>query len=130
MHGLCKVPKDLVNNRPSFWLLSSVINTRTYKSANFQVPILKSLTGKEYTIKNSFAFPEKIEEQISKFFMGSLDFGSLFINIQLERTIIIWTNILFENTEKVEGLSKIGFKEFLPLPKKESYVLCNGKFFK
>ena len=38
--------------------------------------------------------------------MGSLDVDSLLTNIQLEETIDICTNALFENTEKVEGLSK------------------------
>ena len=43
--------------------------------------------------------------------MGSLDVDSLFTNIQLEETIDICTNTLFENIEKVEGLSKIEFEE-------------------
>ena len=38
--------------------------------------------------------------------MESLDIDSLFTNIPLEETIDICTNRLFENTEKVEGLSK------------------------
>ena len=138
MHGLWKYLKissiliivNIVNNRPSFWLPLSAANTRTYNSANLQVPILKFLNGKEYTIKNTVAFAEKNIEQISKLFMGNLDFGSLVINTHFERSIIISTNILFKNTEKVEGLSKIGFKEFLPLPTKESYFFFNGKFFK
>ena len=37
--------------------------------------------------------------------MGSLDVDSLFTSISLEETINVWTNTLFENTEKVEGLS-------------------------
>ena len=47
--------------------------------------------------------------------MGSLDVDSVFNNIPLEETIDICTNTLFENTEKVEGLSKIEFKERLCL---------------
>ena len=42
--------------------------------------------------------------------MGSLDADSLFTNIPLEKTIDICANTLFENTEKVEGLSKIELK--------------------
>ena len=59
--------------------------------------------------------------------MGSLDVDSLFTNIPLEETIDICTNTLFENTEKVEGLSKIEFKELLSLATKESYFSFNGK---
>ena len=43
--------------------------------------------------------------------MGSLDVNSLFTNIPFEETIDNCTITLFENTEKVEGLSKIEFKE-------------------
>ena len=90
----------------------SAINTPTYKLAKFLVPILKSLTTNEYTVKDSFAFAEEIVEQDSEFFMGSLDVDSLFTSIPLEETINICANTLFENTEKV-GLSKIEFKELL-----------------
>ena len=50
--------------------------------------------------------------------MGSLDVDSLFTNILLEETIDICTNTFFENTKKVESLSKI---EFSSLATKESY---------
>ena len=55
--------------------------------------------------------------------MGSLDVDSLFTNIPLEEIINIFTNTLFENTEKAEGLSKIEFKELLSLATKESYFI-------
>ena len=62
--------------------------------------------------------------------MESLDVDSLFTNIPLEETIDICTNTLFENMEKVEGLSKIEFKELLSLATKESYFIFNGKHYK
>ena len=50
--------------------------------------------------------------------MESLDVDSLFTNIPLEETIDICTYTLFENMEKVEGLSKIELRSFyLSLPK-------------
>ena len=55
--------------------------------------------------------------------MGSLYVDSLFTKIPLEETINICTNTLFENTAKVEGLSKIEFKELLSLATKESYFV-------
>ena len=96
----------------------------------FLVPILKSLTSKEYTVKDSFAFAEEIVEQDSEFFMGSLDVDFLFTNISLEETIDICTNARFENKEKVEGLLKIEFKELLFLATKQSYFIFNGKLYK
>ena len=62
--------------------------------------------------------------------MGSLDVDSLFTNIPLEETIDICTSTLFENMEKVEGLSKIEFKELLSLTTKESYFLFNRELYK
>ena len=62
--------------------------------------------------------------------MGSLDVDSLFTNIPLEETIDICTNSLFENMVKVEGLSKIEFKELLSLAAKESYFVFNGQLYK
>ena len=81
----------------------------------------KSLTSNEYTVKDSFAFAKEIVEQDSGYIMGSLDVDSLFTIIPLEETIDIYANILFINTEKVEVLSKIEFKELLSLTTKESY---------
>ena len=130
MHGLCKVHKDIIHHCPHFQPILSAINTPTYKLAKFLVDILKSLTNNEYTVKDSFAFAEEIVEQDSECFIGSLDVDSLFTNIPLEETIDICTNTLFENMEKVEGLSKIEFKELLSLATKESYFIFNGKLYK
>ena len=53
----------------------------------FLVPILKSLTTNEFTVKDSFHFAEEIVDQQHDLFMGSLDVDSLFTNITLEETI-------------------------------------------
>ena len=108
----------------------SEINTRTFKLAKFLVPILKSLTSNEYIIKDLFAFVEETVKQDSQFFMGNLDVDFLFTNIPLEETIDICLNTLFENMEKVEGLSKIEFKKLLSLATKETYFLFKGKLYK
>ena len=124
MFGLCKDHKDITDNCLSFLPILSAVNTPTYKLAKFLLPNLKSLTSNEYTIK------KEIAEQDSEFFMESLDVVSLFTNIPLEETIDICASILFENTEKVEGLSKIEFKELLFLATKESYFIFNGKLYR
>ena len=68
---------------------------------------------------------EEIVEQDSEFFMGGLDVDSLFNNILPEEAILICANTLFENTERVEGLSKIESKKILSLATKESYFIFN-----
>ena len=78
MYGLCKVHKDITENCATLRLILSVINISTYKLAEFLVPILKSLTKNEYTVKYSLTFAEEIVQQDSKFFTESLDVDSLF----------------------------------------------------
>ena len=87
MQRLCKVQKDIIDNCPPFRPILSAINTPTYKLAKFLVPILKSLTSNEHTVKDSFAFAEEIVEQDSEFFMGSLDVDSIFANIHLKKLL-------------------------------------------
>ena len=123
MYGLCKVHKDIIDNCPPFRAMFSAISTSTYKLAKLLVPIFKSLTSNEYTLKDSCAFGEEIVEQDSEHFMGSLDVDCLFTNIPLEETIGICTNTVFGNAEKVEGLSKIEFKELWSLVTKEFYFV-------
>ena len=89
IYGLSKVHKDIIDNYPPFRNILSAINTPTYKLSKFLGPILKSLTSNGYTVKDSFTFDEKIVEQDSEFFIGSLDVDSLFTNIPPEETFEI-----------------------------------------
>ena len=97
MYGSCKVHKASVGNCPPFRPILSALNTPTYKLAKFLVPILKSLTTNEFTVKDSFHFAEEIVDQQHDLFVGSLDVDSLFTNIPLEKTIEICTNELLKN---------------------------------
>ena len=65
MYGLCKVHKDSIDSFPPFRPILSAMNTTTYKLAKFLVPILKSLSSNECTVKESFAFAGEIVEQDS-----------------------------------------------------------------
>ena len=87
MYGLCKVDKDIIDNCTLFWRILSAINTPTYELAKFLVPILKSLTSNEYTVKGAFAFAKEIVELDSEFFMGSLDVDSLLLTSHLKRLL-------------------------------------------
>lgn len=61
--------------------------------------------------------------------MESLDVASLSTNIPPDENTEIFTNKLFVNTEKVEGLSQVELKKLLSLATKESYFLFNGKLY-
>ena len=66
----------------------------------------------------------------SEIVMESLDVHSRFTNIRLKETFNIYANTLFENTEGVEGLSKIQFREVLSVASKKFYFIFNGKLCK
>ena len=83
MYGSCKVHKASIENYLPFRPILSALNTPTNKLAKFLVPILKSKTTNEFTVKDSFHFAEKIVDQQHDLFMGSLDVDSLFTNIPL-----------------------------------------------
>ena len=55
--------------------------------------ILKLLTTNEFTVKDSLHFAKEVVDQQPDFFADSSDVGALFINIPLEETIGIFTNI-------------------------------------
>ena len=50
--------------------------------------------------------------------------------ILLDETIDICVNQLFENTDTVEGFTKLELKQLLRLATKESYFLFNGLLYK
>ena len=78
--------------------------------AKFLVLILHTLTKNEDIVKDSFQFDEEICEEEPMLSMGSLDVDSLFTNIPLDETIDICLNQLSEDTNTIEGFTKLEFK--------------------
>ena len=62
--------------------------------------------------------------------MRSLDVDSLLLTSHLKRLLTSALIHFCENTERVEGLSKMEFTELLFLATKESYFIFNGKLYK
>ena len=85
-----KIHKPLVNGFPKLRPILSALNTGTYKSAKFFVPLLRHLTANEFTLKDSFEFAKIICEQDAGLFMASLDVDSLFTNVPLHEIIDIF----------------------------------------
>ena len=75
-------------------------------------------------------FAEEIVHQDSKLFMGSVDVGSLVTNIPLEKTINIYTDLLYDNEDVMEGINKSEFKHLLSLATEESYFIFNDVLYK
>ena len=130
MYGLPKVHKPCVDNCPPYKPIPSAIGTPTYNLAKFLVPIMSPLTTNEFTAKDSFSFAKEIVSQDSNLFMASLDVDSLFTNIPLHETIQICVDSLFENCEKIQGLTKTEFSKLLTLATTESFFIFNGTCYK
>ena len=58
------------------------------------------------------------------------DIESLFTNIPLEETINICVDKLFENSTKVNNLSKESFRSLLELATLHSFFIFDGKYYK
>ena len=91
--------------------------------------ILKPYTSNKYTVKDSFSFATDIRSQQSSLFMVTMDVDSLFTNIPLSETIDICTELVFQETDKVDGLNKYEFKQLLTIATTESFILFDGKFY-
>ena len=98
VYGLCKAHKASIGTCLPFWPILSALNTPTYKLAKFLVPILKTFTTNEFSIKDPFHFAEEITDEQPDFFMGSLGVDSLFTNIPLQETTETCTNDFFKGT--------------------------------
>ena len=124
MYGLCKVYKQQVNGCPSFRSFYSTLQTPTCRlAAEFLVPILNPLTKNEYTFKDTFKFAEQICEQDPTLSMGSLYMDSFFTNTPLDKAIDICVDLVFENTNTVEGFTKSEVKQLPCLATMESYFI-------
>ena len=95
LYGQGKVQKPVINNCPSFRPIPGAINTPSYKSAKFLVPILSPLAINKYTVKDSFAFAKEITKTDFNYVMASLDVESLFTDMPLEGTIENCVNDFF-----------------------------------
>lgn len=130
LYGLAKVHKKSVNGSPPFRPILSAIGISTYNLAQFLVTLLSPLTSNEFTVKDSFEFAENIRLQNPDLYMTSLDVDSLFTNLPLDETIDICVNSLFENTDKVNGLSKEDVYNLLNLATKESFFMFDQNYYK
>ena len=62
--------------------------------------------------------------------MGSFDVASTFTNIPLKGAINICTNLLYNNVDVIEGISKSEFENLLSLATQESHFMFNDILYK
>ena len=87
--------------------------TPSYTLAKFLVYKLYPITYNKFTViynefnvKDSFVFTEEIVYQESKLCHGTFHVNSLLINIPVEETINICTNLLYNNVDVIESMNK------------------------
>jgi len=129
LYGLSKIHKPAINNIPKLRPILSAINSPTYKLSQYLNKLLKPFTVNEYTVKDSFSFAKDIQSCSTSHFMASLDVDSLFTNIPLAETVNICCDLVFRDQPRVDGLSKLEFKELLTLATTESFILFNGSYY-
>ena len=71
----------------------------TYKLSKLLVPVLPDIMQNEFTVKESFAFVDKILTQNNDLYMGSLDVDALFTDIPLDQNIGICIKKLFKTPD-------------------------------
>ena len=102
----------------------------------FLVTKLSAITLYEFTVKDSFAFAEKIEHQDSKLFMDSPDVDSLLTNIPLKESTNGCTNLLYNSVDLyssvdvTEGINKSEFETLLSYASQESHFTFSDNLYK
>ena len=122
--------KETNNGLPPSRPILSAIGTPTYKLAKFLLPFLTPLTQNDYTVTDSFHFPEEICKQDPNLYIASLDVNSLFTNIPLDETIDICIDSLYKDDENTPKIPKDVFRKILTIATKESFYMFNNKFYK
>ena len=130
LYGNAKVHKALVNGIPPFRPIISAIGTSSHKIARFILPILKPHSTNNFTLTDSFKFKNEILEQDGKLHMGTMDIESLFTNLPLDETIDLCIQLVYKDTELVQGLNSNEFKQLLKFATKESMFMFNNKYYK
>ena len=90
--------------------------------------MLKDLTSRKYSVKDSFDFAKEILQQNSDCFMASLDITSLFTNIPLDETINIYSNESLIKSNMFKILIEPVLRNFYGLLRK-SHFLFSIKLF-
>ena len=128
--GLAKGHQEAKNGLSPFRPILSAISTTTYKLAKYLQPFLTPLTQNEYTVTDSFHFPQEIFKQDPNLCMASLDVDSLFTNIPLDETIDISIDSLYKDDENSPKIPKDVFRNLLTVATKKSFFMFNNKFYK
>ena len=96
------VHKNIVDRWPSFRPILSATGTSSYEIAKFLVLRKNSITSNELTAKDTFCIRKEIVEQDSFLIMGTSEVNLLFTSINVDETIDICTNAIYNHQDVKE----------------------------
>ena len=96
------VHKNIVDRWPSFRPILSATGTSSYEIAKFLVLRKNSITSNELTAKDTFCIRKEIVEQDSFLVMGTSEVNLLFTSINVDETIDICTNAIYNHQDVKE----------------------------
>ena len=130
LYGLCKIPKNLIDNCPPFRPILSAIKNPSYNIAKILVLISEPVTTNIFTIKNSSIFEKEVIEQYCRLFMASLYVESLFTNLHLEETISIFCDSLFGTEAIIGNINRNDFQKLLRMALQNNCFNFDGTIYK
>ena len=130
IYGTPKMHKfSSINSYPKLRPIFSSIATFNYNLARFLYDLLPPLVPNDYSCKDTFSFVSKIKNaNLSKNVFASYDVTSLFTNIQLQETIDIAINLIFNHNSNMNITIKELKKLFL-FAISQTHFTFNSKFY-
>ena len=130
IYGTPKMHKFLSSDSfPKLHPTVSSIGTFSYNLAHFLCDLCSPLVPNDYSCKDTFTFVSQIKNaNISKTFLVSYDIASLFTSIQLQETIDIVINLIFNHNPNL-NITKKEFKKIFLFATPQTHFIFNGKFY-
>ena len=102
----------------------SSINTHNYNHAKYIVELCTPFLPSSYTTRDCFSFVSKLNSLtcFKHCIMASMDVESLFTNVPVNETISIITNIIFKDTDVLNGFNKQQFTKLLCLAVQDNFL--------
>ena len=114
---------------PKLRPIVSSIGTFNYNLARFLCDVVSPLVPNDYSCKDTFSFVSQIKNaNLSKKFLASYDVTTLFTNIQLQKTIDIAKNLIFNHNPNM-NITKKELKKLFLFATSQTHFIFNSRFY-
>ena len=130
IYGTLKMQKFSSSDAfPKLRSIVSSIGTFNYNLAHFLCDLLSPLVPNDYSCKDTFSFVSQIKNaNLSKKFLVSYDVTSLFTAIQLQETIDIAINLIFNHNPNL-NITRKELKKLFLFATSQTHFIFNSKFY-